>query len=462
MSKHNPLGSEKIGTLILRFSVPAIIGMVVSATYNIVDRIYIGNAADLGPNGLAGITVSFPLMLIQLAIGVLFGVGGATLFAIRLGQKKPHEAEQVLGNALVLLVVTSLIYMAFGQLFLTQILALFGASETVLPYAADYLRVIFLGSVFQIVSLGLNHFIRADGSPRIAMMTMFIGAGINIILDPIFIYGFGWGMAGAAWATILAQAVSATWVVMYFVGKRSHHHLLKVNLRLNPVLVKQIAALGMPGFLLQLASSVLNTVLNKSLLTYGGDVAISGMGVINSVQTFLIMPVIGLNQGVQPIVSFNFGAHQFKRVRQAILMAMGIATAIVGTGFLITRFFPSLLVALFNRDADLMAFTVPALSTWFLLLPLVGFQILGANFFQAIGRYKTAMVLTLTRQVLILIPAVLILPMVFGLQGILYAAPLADGLAAVLTLFVFLKAVRELENILAPVDTGLEREVLGE
>jgi putative MATE family efflux protein len=462
MTKANPLGTEKIGTLILRFSIPAIIGMVVSATYNIVDRIYIGNAVDLGPNGLAGITVSFPLMLIQLAIGVLFGVGGATLFAIRLGQKKPHEAEQVLGNAFVLLVVTSLIYMAFGQLFLTQILALFGASDTILPYASDYLRVIFLGSVFQIVSIGLNHFIRADGSPRIAMMTMFIGAGINIILDPIFIYGFGWGMAGAAWATILAQAVSATWVVMYFIGKRSHHHLLKVNLRLNPVLVKQIAALGMPGFLLQLASSVLNTVLNKSLLTYGGDLAISGMGVINSVQTFLIMPVIGLNQGVQPIVSFNFGAHQFKRVRQAILMAISIATAIVGTGFLITRFFPSLLVALFNRDADLMAFTVPALSTWFLFLPLVGFQILGANFFQAIGRYKTAMVLTLTRQVLILIPAVLILPRVFGLQGILYAAPLADGLASVLTLFVFIKAVRELEKIPAPVESGLEREVLGE
>lgn len=319
-----------------------------------------------------------------------------------------------------------------------------------------------MGSIFQIVSLGLNHFIRADGSPRIAMMTMFLGAGINIVLDPIFIYGLGWGMAGAAWATILAQAVSATWVVLYFIGRRSHHRLLKVNLRLKPELVKQIAALGLPGFLLQLASSVLNTVLNKSLLMYGGDLAISGMGVINSVQTFLIMPVIGLNQGVQPIVSFNFGAHQFKRVRQAIVTAMGIATAIVGTGFLVTRFFPSLLVALFNRDADLMAFTVPALSTWFLLLPVIGFQILGANFFQAIGRYKTAMVLTLTRQVLILIPAVLVLPMVFGLQGILYAAPLADGLAAVLTLVVFLKALRELENIPVPGVVGVQPEVLGE
>ncbi len=462
MTHHNPLGSEKIGTLILKFSVPAIIGMVVSATYNIVDRIYIGNAADLGPNGLAGITVSFPLMLIQLAIGVLFGVGGATLFAIRLGQKKPQEAEQVLGNALVLLVVTGLSYTIFGEVFLNPILQLFGASETVLPYAADYLRVIFLGSVFQIVSLGMNHFVRADGSPKIAMMTMFIGAGINIVLDPVFIYGFGWGMAGAAWATILAQAVSATWVVLYFIGKRSHHHLHKVNLRIQPALIQQIAALGLPGFLLQLASSVLNTVLNKSLLTYGGDLAISGMGVINSVQTFLVMPVIGLNQGVQPIVSFNFGAHQIQRVREAILKAMGIATVIVGTGFLVTRFFPSLLVALFNRDAALMAFTVPALSTWFLMLPVVGFQILGANFFQAIGRYKTAMVLTLTRQVLILIPAVLILPMLYGLQGILYAAPIADGLAAVLTLIVFLKALKELENIPVPVNTGAQNDVLGE
>ena len=462
MHQANPLGTEKIGSLILKFSVPAIIGMVVSATYNIVDRIYIGNAADLGPNGLAGITVSFPLMLIQLAIGVLFGVGGATLFAIRLGQKRPQDAEEVLGNALGMLVLTGIAYAVFGQVFLNSILQLFGASQTVLPYAADYLRVIFLGSVFQIVSLGMNHFVRADGSPRIAMITMFIGAGINIILDPVFIYGFGWGMAGAAWATILAQAVSATWVVLYFLGPRSHHRLHRINMRLKSSLVKQIAKFGLPGFLLQLASSVLNTVLNKSLLTYGGDLAISGMGVINSVQTFLIMPVIGLNQGVQPIISFNFGAHQFKRVRQAIVTAMGIATAIVGTGFLVTRFFPSLLVALFNRDSDLMAFTVPALSTWFLLLPLVGFQILGANFFQAIGRYKTAMVLTLTRQVLILIPAVLVLPMVFGLQGILYAAPLADGLAAVLTLVVFLKALRELENIPVPGVVGVQPEVLGE
>jgi putative MATE family efflux protein len=462
MPHNNPLGTEKIGTLILKFSVPAIIGMVVSATYNIVDRIYIGNAPDLGPNGLAGITVSFPLMLIQLAIGVLFGIGGATLFAIRLGQKKPHEAEAVLGNAFVLLCGTALIYMAFGQLFLTQILALFGASETVLPYAADYLRVIFLGSIFQIVSLGLNHFIRADGSPRIAMMTMFLGAGINIVLDPIFIYGFGWGMAGAAWATILAQAVSALWVVRYFIGKRSHHKLLAMNLRLNPILVRQITALGLPGFLLQLASSVLNTVLNKSLLTYGGDLAISGMGVINSVQTFLIMPVIGLNQGVQPIVSFNFGAHQLRRVRHTIVLAMGIATAIVGIGYLITRFFPSFLVALFNREAALMAFTVPALGTWFHLLPLVGFQILGANFFQAIGRYKTAMMLTLTRQVLILIPAVLILPMFFGLQGILYAAPLADGLAAIVTLGIFLKTLRELEKIPPKVNDGIEMELSSE
>ena len=462
MHKPNPLGTEKIGHLILKFSVPAIIGMVVSATYNIVDRIYIGNAADLGPNGLAGITVSFPLMLIQLAIGVLFGVGGATLFAIRLGQKKSHEAEEVLGNALVMLVATGLVYAMFGQLFLNQILQLFGASPTVLPFAADYLRVIFLGSVFQIVSLGMNHFVRADGSPKIAMMTMFIGAGINIILDPVFIYGFGWGMAGAAWATIIAQAVSATWVVLYFIGPRSHHHLHKLNLRLKPALVKQIAELGLPGFLLQLASSLLNTILNKSLLTYGGDVAISGMGVINSVQTFLIMPVIGLNQGVQPIVSFNFGAHQLKRVREAILKAIFIATTIVGVGFLVTRFFPSVLVALFNRDTALMDFTVPALSTWFFMLPVVGFQILGANFFQAIGRYKTAMVLTLTRQVLILITAVLILPTIWGLQGILYAAPIADGSAALLTLWIFVKTLRELENITPPVDVGVEREILGE
>jgi len=447
MVYHNPLGEEKVSKLLIKFSIPAIVGMLVSALYNIVDRIYIGNAPELGANGLAGITIGFPLMLIMLAVGVLFGVGGATLFSIRLGQKREVDAEKVLGNAFVLLVGSGIIYTIVGQIFLVPLLQLFGASPTVLPFSIEYMRVIFFGSTFQIVSMGLNHFIRADGSPKIAMMTMFIGAGINIILDPIFIFGFNMGMMGAALATIIAQGVSAIWVVLHFLGKHSKAKLQVKNLILDSVIVKKVVSLGLPGFLLQLASSLLNTLLNRNLYIYGGDIAVSGMGVINSIQTLMLMPIIGLNQGVQPIISFNFGAKKFDRVKEAIKLAITVATSIVVVGFIITRLFPELLVSMFNRDAELLVFGTMAISSWFMMLPVVGFQIIAANFFQAIGRSKSAMFLTLTRQIIFLIPAVIFFPQFWGVEGLLYAAPFADLLAAILTGYFFINILKDLTHL---------------
>lgn len=447
MTHHNPLGTEKISTLLIRFSIPAIIGMLVSALYNIVDRIFIGNAADIGKNGLAGITIGFPLMLITLALGVLFGIGGATLFSMRLGQKREQEAEKVLGNAFILIILSGTIYTLFGQVFLEPLLKLFGASVTVLPYSMDYMRIIYFGVVFQMLSMGLNHFIRADGSPKIAMYTMFLGAGINIVLDPLFIYVFKMGMGGAAWATIIAQGVSATWVVLYFFGKRSRMKLHLKNFILSRPIVIKIMSLGLPGFLLQLAGSLLNTLLNRNLLMYGGDVAVSGMGVINSIQTLMLMPIIGLNQGVQPLVSFNFGAERYDRVKQAIKLAMIAATMIVTFGFIITRIFPKQLVSMFNQDPELLIFGDMAIYSWFLMLPLVGFQIIGANFFQAIGRSKSAMFLTLTRQIIFLIPAVLFFPRIWGIQGLLYAAPFADVLSTLLTGIFFFMVMKDLTHL---------------
>lgn len=447
---HNPLGEEPIQTLIIRFSVPAMIGMVINALYNIVDRIYIGNSPTLGANGLAGITLGFPLMLIQLALAVLFGIGGATLFSIRLGQKKPEESKKVLSTAFILLVLSSMVYMALGLIFLEPLLRLFGASDTILPYSLEYMRTIFIGTVFQVVGLGLNHFVRADGSPKIAMYTMFLGAGTNIVLDPLFIYGFGWGMFGAAFATIIAQALAATWVVLYFTGKKSRIRLDLNHLIFDNAIATKILSLGLPSFLLQFASSILNSLLNFSLTQYGGDLAISGMGIINSLQTFMFMPVIGLNQGVTPIISFNFGAQNYARVKQAVRLAITYATGIVILGYLATRLFPATLVSIFNRDPQLLEFGAKALWTWTLAFFVVGFQVIASSFFQAIGRYKTAMFLTLTRQVILLIPAIIVFPLIWGLDGILYAAPFSDSLAALLTGFFFLKAYRNLDH-LAPV-----------
>lgn len=446
MTYANPLGVEKVSKLLVKFSVPAIIGMVVNALYNVVDRIFIGNSPDLGTNGIAGITIGFPIMIILLAIGVLFGIGGATLFSMKLGEKKPEEAENALGNTFIMLVISGVLFTILGQIFLKPLLVSFGASENVLPYAMEYMRIIFFGSAFQILSMGMNNFIRADGNPKIAMLTMFLGAGINIALDPLFIYVFKMGMTGAALATILSQLISTIWVIQYFLGHRSKNKLKAKYMKPNLHIITRITSLGLPGFLMQLANSLLNAILNKNLMIYGGDVAITAMGVINSIQTILLMPIIGLNQGVQPIISFNFGAKKYDRVKTAAQLAIIASTVIVAVGFIIVRIFPTAMIAFFNKDAELLKFGKYALLTWFLFLPVIGFQIIAANFFQAIGRSKSAMFLTLTRQVILLIPALIIFPKIWGINGLLHAAPFADLLSAILTGIWFYLAIKNLQE----------------
>jgi putative MATE family efflux protein len=440
----NPLGEEKVSKLLLKFSVPAIVGMTVNALYNVVDRIFIGNSSDLGSYGLAGITIGFPIMIILMATGILFGIGGVTLFSIRLGEKQHEEAENVLGNTFVLLVISGFVFMILGQIFLRPLLSLFGASEAVLPYSMEYMRVIFFGAIFQIVSMGMNNFIRADGNPKIAMLTMFLGAGINTILDPIFIYVLRMGMTGAALATILAQLITTIWVISYFKGKRSRNKLKLKFMKLKSNIIVKITSLGLPGFLLQLASSLLNVLLNKNLLIYGGDIAVSGMGIINSLQTILLMPIIGINQGAQPIISFNFGAKKYNRVKTAVKIAIIAATAIVIIGFIVTRFFSVQMISFFTNDPELLEFGSYALLSWFLFLPVIGFQIICSNFFQAIGKSKSAMFLTLTRQLIFLIPAVIIFPRLWGVKGLLHAAPFADLLSVLLTGIWFYYGIKNL------------------
>lgn len=433
MESRNPLGERKISKLLVQFSIPATVGMLVNTIYNIVDRIYIGNSPDMGSNGIGGITLVFPIMIILMSMGMLFGIGGATLFSIKLGEQKQEEAENILGNSFVMLIIAGATFMILGQIFLKPILISFGSSDDILPYAMEYMRVLFFGAIFQVVGMGMNNFIRADGSPTIAMLTMIIGAVTNIILDPIFIFVFKMGMSGAALATILSQSLSAVWVILYFIGKRSRNKLKLCYMKLRLHVVLKIASLGLPGSLMQLANSILNIVLNRSLIVYGGDVAISAMGVINSLQMLLIMPIIGINQGAQPIISFNFGAKKYDRIKQTVKLAIISATVIVTVGYLFVRLFPVQMVSLFNREPALLDFGKNAILTWMMFLPVVGFQVVASNFFQAIGRYKSAMFLTLSRQIIFLIPAVLIFSRVWGIDGLLHAAPFADVLSSVLT-----------------------------
>lgn len=434
---NNPLGYEKISKLLYKFSVPAIIGMTVNALYNVVDRIFIGNSPDLGANGLAAITICFPAMIIIMSVGILLGQGGATLFSISLGKGDNETADRTLGNATSMLLILGALITVFGSLFLDKLLVLFGASETVLPYAEKYMRIIFLGTLFQVIGMGMNNFLRADGKPKLSMATMFIGAGINIILDPILIYGFRMGMSGAAIATITSQFVSMVWSIHHFLKKDAMHRIQKKYMKLDFKLCRQIISLGMPGFILQLANSSLALLLNSYLLRYGGDIGVSAMGIVNSLMTLLILPVIGLNQGLQPIVSFNYGAEKHDRVKKAVKIAIIAGVIITTIGFMLSHLIPNLLVSMFNREPVLLKSGVHALKLWTLCLPVAGFQIIGANFFQAIGMPKRAMFLTLMRQVIALMPCIVILAPIMGIDGILLAAPIADALSAFVTAMFF-------------------------
>lgn len=437
MDRSIQLGEMKVSKLLMKFSIPAIVGMLVNALYNVVDRIFIGNG--IGSEGIAGITISFPIMLIMMAFAMLIGIGANSLVSIRLGENKKEEAEGIFGNALIMLILISLSITVIGSIALNPLLKLLGASEQILPYARDYLKIILLGAVFQAIGMGMNNFIRAEGNPKIAMYTMLIGAIINTILDPIFIFGFHWGMRGAALATITAQAVSAIWVMRYFLSGKSLLKIHRKNLKLKASVVSKIIALGAAPFAMQLAASVQNFIMNTSLATYGGDIAISGMGVVNSIVTLMIMPVFGINQGVQPIIGYNYGAKKYDRVKEAYKLAVISATVIIIAGWIATRLFPVQFVSMFNNeDKELISFGTFAIKRFMMFFPIIGFQIVSSNYFQAIGKPKHSALLALSRQVLILIPALLILPRFFGLEGVVSAGPLADLTSSVVTgTFIF-------------------------
>ena len=443
--RSNRLGEASIPRLLATFSLPAIVGMLAQAIYAVVDRVFVGHA--LGPSGIAGITVSFPFMLVILAFGMLVGFGATAIVSIRLGQQKKEEAEAVLGNAVLLLVVVSVVLTATGLAFLDPLLRLFGASDRVLPFGRDYLQIIVLGTVFQVGGFGLNAVIRGEGNPRVAMLTLLIGVVLNVILAPLFIFGFGWGMRGAGLATVLSQAVSAVWVLLYFTSGKSLLRLHAGNLRPSLSVCASILAIGSPPFLMQMAASVMNSLLNNQLCVYGGDVAISVMGVIYAVAMMVFMPIFGITQGAQPIVGYNYGARQFGRVKRTWQLAVLAATAIAVVGFLVMIFFPAQVIGLFApRDEELLAVGCRAMRLAVIVLPLVGFQIVSASYFQSVGKPKQAMLLMLSRQVLLLIPAVLILPSFLGLDGVWLALPLSDFLASLVTGTCILFELRHLNG----------------
>ena len=438
------MGEEKIFRLLLRFSVPAVVGMMVQALYNFVDRIYIGRA--VGSIGIAATTISMPIMLIGFAFGLMIGIGATALISIRLGEQNKDQAEQIMGNAAVMLFLISVALMVPGLVFLTPLLKVFGATDTILPYAQDYMRIIILGWLFQVFGFGLNNFIRGEGNPKMAMFTMLIGAIINMILDPIFIFGFGWGMKGAAWATVISQLISAVWVLYYFLSGRSVLKIRVKYFRLKPSLMVKILALGGAPFLMHISDSMMSAILNNQLRIYGGDLGISLLGVIMSLMMMIFMFVIGISQGSQPIIGYNYGARQYDRVKKTLAQAIMVATGGVLVGYIIIMLFPAQLVRIFNEDEALVELGIQAMPIFFSVLPLMGFQAISSTFFQAVGKAKQSMFLVLTRSVILNVPGLLLLPRFFGLDGIWMASPISTLGSSLITgtfLYYILKRLKD-------------------
>lgn len=439
----NVLGTESIGKLLLKYSVPAIIGMMVNALYNVVDRIFIGNMPGVGPMAITGLGVAMPVMSVITAFGTLVGVGSTTNISIKLGQGKRDEAERIIGNAISLAVIIGATLTILGTVFLDKMLILFGASDSTISYAEAYMSFILVGATFSIMSMMFSNLIRGDGNPRLSATIMIIGCAMNIVLDALFIFKFNMGIQGAAFATVISQITSSVIGLLYYLRGKSNLSLKKKNLKLNKSIIGAIFAIGCAPFAMQLTNSVVQLIFNTSLKTYGGDLSIGAMATISSISMIFVMPAFGFVQGMQPIVGFNYGAKKYDRAKKALKISLISASIVFLLGSLVIQLAPQSLVVMFNKDLELMNITIIGLRKYALAMPIVGISIVGSNFIQSIGKAKIAMVLGLLRQVIILIPMVLILPNFFGLNGVWFAQPTADTVSAIITGIVLVRELRK-------------------
>ena len=432
--REKQLATMPIPRLVIRYSVPAIIGMLVNATYNVVDRYWIGKLNNV--DAMSGIGLTMPMSTIILGFMLLVGVGTTACLSIRLGEQRHEEAARLLGNGFTLSILIGLTLTLIGHLALEPILMAFGASPATLPFARDYARIILYGTTFSSIGFAMNHTIRGTGNPRRSASTQLLGAILNMILDPIFIFALDLGIKGAAIATVISQIVSMIWVMSYYAGKSSQIRLQIANMVLQWKSVRDIMAIGASPFLLQIAASGITVLANRALRDTGGDIAIGAMTVISSVAILFLMPIFGINQGMQPILGYNYGARQYDRVRQTLFFGVKLASAIVIFGFVIVQLFPATIIRLFINDPDLIRVGTFGIRVFLSMLPLLGFQIVATNYFQSVGKAKLAIFGSMLRQVIILLPLYLILPRIYGLPGVWFASPIADFLSFVIALLL--------------------------
>ena len=429
MKENNPhiLGEAPIGKLLVEYSIPAIIGMTLTSLYNIIDSIFIGHG--VGALAISGLAITFPLMNLLVAFRTLVGVGGATLSSIRLGQKDKKGAEDILGNVAILCVINAIFYGGLAFIFLEPILFFFGASEATLPYARDFMQVVLLGSPISYVMIGLNNIMRATGYPKKAMLSSMLTVGCNIILAPIFIFVLNWGIRGAALATICSQFIGMLWVLYHFYSPKTYIRFQRHSMRLKQHIIANIFAIGMSPFVMNVCACCIVIFINNRLLNYGGDMAIGAFGILNRIQMLFVMIVMGITMGMQPITGYNYGAQHFDRVKRTLKLGITAGCIITTLGFIIGELFPGIFVGMFTDNHELTDEATLALRIGILSFPVVGAQIVITQFFQSIGKARISIFLSLSRQLLFLLPGLAFLPPFYGVEGVWFSMPLSDALA---------------------------------
>ncbi len=441
--KNSPLilGTEPIGKLLTQYAIPAIIAMTASSLYNMADSIFIGHG--VGPLGIAGLALTFPLINLAAAFGSLVGVGASTLVSVKLGQKDYDGANNVLGNVFMLNLIMGIAFSVVFLAFLDPVLYFFGASDQTISYARDYMRIILYGNVITHMYLGLNSVLRSSGYPKMAMFATLLSVVVNCLLNPLFIFVLDWGIKGAAWATVFSQLLSLIGQLIHFARPSQLLHFHKGIYKLHKELVEGIISIGMSPFLMNLCSCLIVLLINWGLKEHGGDMAIGAYGIVNRIVFLFAMIIMGFNQGMQPIAGYNYGARQYHRVidvtKLTTLWGVGVAT----TGFLICHIFPEFIVGFFTTDEELTSAAVYGLHIVFAVFPIVGFQMVSTNFFLSVGLSRTAIFLSLTRQMLFLVPCLIVLPRIWGTFGVWVSIPIADLTATIVTAIVLIRQFRK-------------------
>lgn len=451
------LGTEKIGKLLRKYAVPGIIAQTAASLYNMVDSIYIGHIPEVGSYAISGLAVTFPLMNLSVALGTLVGVGGLTMISVLLGQKNYKDASKVLSNVFSLNIIIGLLFMTLSLAFLDPILTFFGASENTLPFARDYMVIILLGNVVTHLYFGLNGVIRASGNPRTAMRLTLFTVCSNAALDPLFIFAFGLGVRGAAIATVLCQILALVYALRFFINKDRVPHFTKPIFQINWKIAKQSLAIGLGPFLMNAASCLVAMFINQQLGRYGGDLAIGAYGIGNRITFMFVMVVLGMTQGMQPIVGYNYGARLYKRVREVFVITVKYALLTTTLCFAVSEFIPGLASSMFTSDPELRQISVHGLRMMNSGIALVGFGMVTTTLFQSIGMIKTSVFLSLSRQLIFLIPLLYLLPLWMGVDGVWWSFPISDIVSVIASAFFVFRLFRKFSKL----KDGDDSSVLG-